>query len=119
MHRLNNLGAKEKSQLEKAFVSSKGEVSVKTAFDLSKALRARVREALDGLVKGEVKVRYTADPEQLAGIELAVHKYKLTWNILDYTAALEAAVMDILEKSSFDENQSPHAPALREDSKGH
>ncbi len=119
LDRLKNLGTKEKSKLEKAFGSSKGEVSVKTAFELSKALRARVHKTLDGLLKEEVKVRYTVDPEQLAGIELAVHKYKLAWNILDYTAALEATVMDVLEKSSFDETESPHEPALREDRKGH
>lgn len=84
--RLREMDNEEKQRLS-VMLSS---VLVKSAFELSELLRARIEEAVREFTAAGIS--YELVPELASGIELIAHGQKIAWSISDYMSLLEQEV---------------------------
>lgn len=75
-------------------------VVVKSAFDLSAAQQATLRQALSETFATEVDVKFVTETNLLGGIELIANDKKLAWSIDDYLSRLNDSVSGVLNNPS-------------------
>lgn len=78
--------------------SSRGAVTLRTAFELSSAQRVTVEAALEQIAPSAESLRYEHAPDLIAGIELVADGHCLSWSMETYLRALRQRV-DLALKS--------------------
>lgn len=79
---------------------------VRSAFDLSAAQQASIREALDAMLGTRVVPRFEIAPQLVAGIEMSIHGQKVAWSLVDYATSLEKGVAHMLDELPEVESRS-------------
>lgn len=90
--RLRTLSDDEKKSMAAVLRSSAGEVSVRSAFELSAGLRAGIEKAFNETFSAGRKIRYETVPDLICGVELTANGYRFVWSVADYMASLEKSV---------------------------
>ncbi len=98
--RLRALDGTAKEQLASAIQSSKQPARVRSAFDLSPALRSAIENAVKETFASETPVQFETAPEVVSGIELSTNGQKVAWSIADYLATLEKSAGELLHSKS-------------------
>lgn len=74
------------------------EVLIRSAFDLSPAMRQKVTRALHKHFSDAVTVHYETRSELIMGVELKVRGHKIAWTLQNYLDDLEESTLKILDK---------------------
>jgi F-type H+-transporting ATPase subunit b len=77
---------------------SKGELEIRTAFDMPEAMRAEVQQALRERLDAPVTVRFERAPGVGLGIELRGNGWRIGWNSESYLERLEEDLREALEQ---------------------
>ena len=96
------------------------EVLIRSAFELSPAMRQRVTKALHKHFSDAIVVHYETRSELIMGVELKVRGHKIAWTLQNYLDELEENTLKILDKErqrKSDMNEKSVAPKKDEGKK--
>jgi F-type H+-transporting ATPase subunit b len=110
-NRLRALDDNEKAGLAKAMVTSRADVCVRSAFELTPLQREELQSALQTTLTHDVSLGFDTTPELISGIELTANGWKLPWNIADFLDAMERSIDDLLKIQPVPQ----HTPAAADD----
>lgn len=96
LRRLVTLPADQREALTAAARESHSSIVVRSAFELSSAMRAEVIEALTELGVQPV-VRFETSPNLVLGIEMIFQAYKLSWTLDEYLGTFEQRLFEQLQ----------------------
>ena len=77
---------------------SKGELSIRTAFDMPEPMQAEVQQALRDRLDGNVAIRFERVSGVGLGIELRGNGWRIGWNSESYLESLEEDLREALEQ---------------------
>ena len=97
LERLRTLTGEERAALTEALRSTDHGAVVHSAFALSEAHQAQIREHLDEQLGGKSDVAFDTDAEVGFGVELRVGERKVAWSLDSYLDALKARVRERLD----------------------
>lgn len=100
VQRLSAMAPKEKTEFSKAISDGGRAVQVNSAVALTDSQKTAVRQAVQGLVRGEIDFRFEIRPGLIGGIELIAQGHRLAWSISDYLTSLEKSVGDLLAREN-------------------
>ncbi|WP_367754244.1 hypothetical protein [Flavobacterium sp. WC2430] len=86
---LKELKEEEKKQFRAVFKSGSSYILIKSAFDLTTALQAKIQKSVIEILGSEIQFQYKTIPELISGIELTANGYKLSWSISEYLKSLQ------------------------------
>lgn len=96
------------------------EVLIRSAFELSPAMRQKVTKALHKHFSDAIAVHYETRSELIMGVELKVRGHKIAWTLQNYLDELEENTLKILDKErqrKSDMNEKSVAPKKDEGKK--
>lgn len=96
IRRLVELKAEDKDLLETAF-SSEASPLVRSAFELQKAEREAIQQAIHRTFSTNTQLVFETSPDLIGGIELRIGGQKIAWSIAEYLTSLEESVDEILK----------------------
>ena len=113
VRRLRALTGAEKDQLVAALNASAAPACVRSAYDLSPALRGSIEAAVKDTGSLKTDVKFETLPALIGGIELSAGGQKVAWSIADYLATLEKSAGDMLRRQAEPERNGEveHEPA--------
>jgi F-type H+-transporting ATPase subunit b len=106
VRRLRDLPEPARTDLGNALRGAQAPALVRSALELPAAQRGALQEAINVLCSSDIRLRFAAAPEAIAGIELTCSGNKVSWSIDGYLTSLERAVEDLLQKQA---RQAPKA----------
>lgn len=94
IRRLETLNDEERSKLNSILTGARQPAVVRSAFELSPAVREAIEEAVGDLspTQSHAGMQYEVTPDLVGGIELAADGRKVSWSIDDYLSSLEQRV---------------------------
>jgi F-type H+-transporting ATPase subunit b len=95
--RLKSLEGRPREALAAALSGAGDAVVVHSAFELSAAQRADIRQAIVDSFGLQLDVHYATEPDLVGGIELLAQGQRFAWTISDYLASLERGVNELLQ----------------------
>jgi F-type H+-transporting ATPase subunit b len=98
IQRLHGLGEPAKALLRPAPETSPA--LIRSAFPLPAAEQAALVQAVQQNLGVSLPPQFEIAPELVSGIELSSNGHKLSWNITEYLAALEASISAVLDGTS-------------------
>jgi len=103
--RLRGLTGAAKDQLGGALKTSTQPARVRSAFDLSPALRTRIESAVKETFTPDAHVQFETAPELVGGIELSTNGQKVAWSIAEYLSNLEKSAGELLHQDVTPESK--------------
>ena len=104
--RIKKLDPKEMELLLSAIKKVRGEVFVRSAFELP----SKYQVALENLLKkdffSETKIKFETSMNLVSGIELIAGGYKIVWSIDDYLGSLEDDITELLSANSLSDYET-------------
>jgi len=111
LRKLNELRPDEEAKLVQMIQNARGEVVVRSAYELPVGLQKRVRDYIGNLVSGEsLRFSFETAPDKISGIEILAGGYKLAWSVTDHLSSLELKLSQLLDE---------HIPPLNPQSLSH
>ena len=107
IHRLQELGGKEKDLILSTLRSSSDPLTVCTTFSLLPAQQSVIEAEIKKLFGTNNKISFETAPDLVSGIELNVSGQKIAWNIEDYLNSLENGVTELLKEKTKPEVKTP------------
>lgn len=105
-----SLSGDEKDRFTRALAASSGKVGIRSAFDLSPAVQAKLIGAVQKALDSPTEVSFETAPEVVGGIELATGGRKISWTIASYLTSLQDGVEEMLAREEgADERATVHA----------
>jgi F-type H+-transporting ATPase subunit b len=97
---LNSLEYTERTELQKALVGNDPKLVVSTSFELTKAQRKTLSDAIDRVIGNRAEITFGVKPELVAGVELVANGYRLGWSIAEYLDSLGKKLADLNEEEA-------------------
>lgn len=97
LKRLRTLDEEQRDALAEALRASDGRAVVHSAFELTEAHQAQVRQRLDTEIGAVSDVSFGSDAEVGFGVELRIGEQKVAWSLDSYLDDLKARVHERLE----------------------
>lgn len=98
LQRLKGLGG-EKNKNFINFLQSSGTLQIRTASELNKAMREKIKLAIQKEFDREIDMTFIVSPNLIGGIVLIANGQKMSWNIADYLISLESQVNEVVTKN--------------------
>lgn len=101
IQRLEDLPEAEREDIVRAARDPEKGVAVRSAFDLSDQAHEEIRELLRNGKKdhdADLEVRFTTQPDLIAGIELKAKSRIVAWNLESHLQRLEADITETMEE---------------------
>ena len=95
---IRGMGKKKRDALVESIREAGDEVLIRSAFELSPAMRQKVTRALHKHFSDAVTVHYETRSELIMGVELKVRGHKIAWTLQNYLDDLEENTLKILDK---------------------
>ena len=95
---IRGMDKKKKDALVGSIREAGDEVLIRSAFELSPAMRQKVTRALHKHFSDAVTVHYETRSELIMGVELKVRGHKIAWTLQNYLDDLEENTLKILDK---------------------
>ncbi len=73
---------------------------IKSAFDLSAAQRAALRQSIAETFAADIEVKFEIDANLISGVELLVDGRKVSWAVADYLLKLKSGISELLNNPS-------------------
>ena len=86
------------SVLKQSAITGETEITIRSAFELSVDHRKSIHEALRPYIPEDFEITYQITPKAVAGIEIMVNGYKISWNINEYISSLEESFSRLLRE---------------------
>jgi F-type H+-transporting ATPase subunit b len=99
--RIKKLDSKEKELLLSAINKVRGEVIVRSAFELPSNHKTALVNMLKKDFFSDAKIRFETSLNLVSGIELIAGGYKVVWSIDDYLVSLEEDIAALLSANSL------------------
>lgn len=99
IQRLRDLDTSEKMAMASALEKEPGKATVRTAFDLSPALRDTIETSIKEIFGSHIPITFESTPDLVSGIELAANGQKVAWNVADYLSSIEECFDDLLKEN--------------------
>jgi F-type H+-transporting ATPase subunit b len=101
----------EKEQISEAFSENESHIEIESAFDLSPTEKETVSDMIrkNLLNDKEVQFEFNKSKDLIAGIELHIHNFYLSWTIADYLDQLQEKIrreMDNLAHEEIEKNKN-------------
>jgi F-type H+-transporting ATPase subunit b len=107
LQRIENLDAGMREELASSMTSSREDVVVTSAFEVTPEWRDRIVQSLpDAIVDGR-SVHFASDSDLLCGIQLKAGGHKVDWSLKGYLDDLEREFADMLDEEG---RQKPGVP---------
>lgn len=94
LRHLASLDDNEKRTLKIALAVNEQSLMVNTSFDLTTEQRNSLSDAVVQVVGNEMRITFGVKPELIAGVELVVNGYRLSWSVSEYLKSLEGKLAD-------------------------
>ena len=95
---IRGMDKKKREALVGSIREAGDEVLIRSAFELSPAMRQKVTRALHKHFSDAVTVHYETRSELIMGVELKVRGHKIAWTLQNYLDDLEENTLKILDK---------------------
>ena len=95
---IRGMDKKKRDALVGSIREAGDEVLIRSAFELSPAMRQKVTRALHKHFSDAVTVHYETRSELIMGVELKVRGHKIAWTLQNYLDDLEENTLKILDK---------------------
>ena len=99
IQRLRDLDTSEKMAMISVLEKKAGKTTIRTAFELSPALRDTVETSIKEIFGlQQMNIMFESTPDLVSGIELGVNGQKIAWNVADYISSIEESFDDLLKE---------------------
>ena len=86
------------SVLKQSAITGETGILIRSAFELSADHKNTIHEALRPSIPEDFEIMYEITPRAVAGIEMMVNGYKISWNINEYISSLEESFSRLLRE---------------------
>ena len=105
LDQIKTLSGKQNELLLKALDESTHRVQICSAFKLDRQQKDVISKTISEIAGQRVPLDFKAKPNQISGIEMTAHGYRISWNVEEYLDALERRLAKPFdEKSNLEES---------------
>lgn len=98
--RIQKMNKRQREVLAASIKEAGGEVSIRSAFEITPKMRRKVTQALHRHLNDEIIPRYETASELIVGIELKTRGRKIAWNLQHYLDTMEENALHTLEQEA-------------------
>lgn len=96
--RLQHMEEGEKEAVKEFYKKTHQEIVITSAFEIHEDMRQHIKEAVQNLTGGDVKLQFKIAPDLISGIELSAQDLRIKWSLESYLDALETELSKRLER---------------------